>query len=753
MRQNLSAIINRIIFGILVFVTALAPLLFTTLTTEFFEIPKIILLSGAILLLLILWSFSWVLSGKVVITRTPLDLPLLLLLITVLISTSLSDSRYVSIFGNFPRIHGSAISWVLYILLYFIAVSNIRGVFQTRIIVFTLLGSAVVNSIIAVLSYAGVYLPLAFAKNMAFNPAGSSFSAVALAVILLPIIYIHILKPTKILGIPMALICSIVFGITIVFLGSLALQIAALGLILLIILLADKREVRNSLPFLITPVIVSVLILGLSFLPLAKKNPLQNLRQTFSANFQELQLPFNASWKVAVSSFRDSPAFGSGPSTFLFNFTQYKPVNLNLTPLWNFRFDTSFNEFFQILATLGALGFLAFLYFVLMGLKLGLRVMRHSDGFTLGLGLAVIMFIILLALHVSTPVTQIAGLLILACLIALRKSEGKVEEFTLGIKTARLKEATGINSAQPLDGIITGDVLPIILFIPITILSLIGMWQTYRIVSADVYHRMGLNAISQRGLAAYDHLRNAENLNPVIDLYRTDMAQTNFLIANAIASSKGPTEASPEGSLTDQDKTNIQQFLSQSINEARAAVTLNPRSAQNWEILASIYRQITGVAQNALQFSLDGYSRAISLDPYNPLLRLNVGGLYYSVRNYDMAIRFFDDAVNLKPDYANAYYNLSIALRDKGSLEEAQAIAEKVVQLLQTDTENPDYKVAAEYLKDLKARIATGSAQNSQIQAPAGRQNGALQNQGLPTVPLDQLQTQPNVATPPAVKR
>ena len=378
--------------------------------------------------------------------------------------------------------------------------------------------------------------------------------------------------------------------------------------------------------------------------------------------------------------------------------------------------------------------------------------MRHSDGFTTGLGLAVIIFMILLIFHVSTPVTMVAGLLALACLVALRKSEGKVEEFTLGIKTTRIKESTGLGS-QSLDGIITGDVLPIILFIPITILALIGMWQGYRIVAADVYHRMGLNAISQKGLQAYDYLRQAENLNPLIDLYRTDMAQTNFLIANAIASSKGPTEASPSGSLTDQDKVNIQQFLSQSINESRAAVALSPRSAQNWEVLASIYRQITGVAENALQFSLDGYGRAIALDPYNPLLRLNVGGLYYSIRNYDMAIRFFDDAVNLKPDYANAYYNLSIALRDKGNLQEAEAVAERTVQLLQTDTENPDYKVAAEYLKDLKARIATGSAQNSQIQAPAGQQNGALQNEQLPDVGIDQLQTQPQVATPPAVKR
>lgn len=752
MRQNISAIINNVIFGILVSLAALIPLLFTNFTTEFFEIPKITLLAAAVLILLVLWSFSWVLEGKVIITRTPLDIPLLLLAVTVIISTFLSDSRYVSIFGNFPRVHGSAISWISYILLYFIAVSNVKGVIQARKIIFALTASAVINSVVAIFSYAGIYLPLSFAKTMAFNPSGSSFSASALALLLLPIIYVHIIKPTKILGIPIALITSIIFALTLVLIANTTLMVIGIISILLIFFLSDRKDLKENLPFIITPLVVAVVILALGLIPLAKKNPLQLKQEDFHKNFQEVQLGPEASWKVAVSSFRDKPAFGSGPSTFLFNFTQYKPAAINLTPLWNLRFDSGFNEFFQVLATLGALGFLAFVFFVLMLVKVFLKVIRSDDSFTLGLALSILIFILLLIFHVSSPVTMISGVLIIASLIALRKSEGKVEEFTLGIRTEKIREASGIGS-EPLSGIITGDVLPIILFIPITILSLVGIWQIYNAVSADVYHRMGLNAISQKGLKAYDYLRTAETLNPVIDLYRTDMAQTNFLIANAIATAKAPNEASPGGSLTDQDKTNIQQFLSQSINESRAAVTISPRSAQNWEILGSIYRQITGVAQNALQFALDGYGRAIALDPYNPLLRLNVGGLYYSTGNHDMAIRFFDDAVNLKPDYANAYYNLSIALRDKGNLQEAQVIAEKVVQLLQTDTENPDYKVAAQYLTDLKARIATGSAQNSGITAPAAVNSGALNNPNLPEVGIQQLQTQPQIATPPAVKR
>ena len=752
MRQNLSALINKIIFGILVTVAVLIPLTFTSFTTEFYETPKLIILAVAVLVLLVLWSFSWVLEGKIIITRTPLDLPLLLLLVTILVSTFLSQTRYVSIFGNFPRVHGSAISWVLYILLYFVSVSNIKGMIQARILSLALLASAVVAAIIAILSYFGVYLPLAFAKTMSFNPTGSSFSVVALSLILFPIIYIHIIRPSKIISLPLALIVSIIFGLTVVFVGSLTTQIILAVSILAILGLAEKRDLKAKLPFLIVPIIVCGLVLALGYLPLGKGNPLQQKQATFNQSFQELQLPASDSWKVAISAFRDAPAFGSGPSTFLFNFTQYKPASINLTNLWNFRFDTSYNELFQILATLGALGFLAYLFFVLSLVKLTVKVLRHFDPFTVGLGLSVITFIALLLFHVSTPITMVAGILVIVALIALHRSEGKVEEYTLGVKASKLRQTPGLNSQQ-FEGMIAGDILPIIVFVPILITALIGLWQSYRVVSADIFHRLGLNAINQRGLTSYDYLRQAETLNPVIDLYRSDMAQTNFLIANAIAAAKAPNEASPGGSLTDQDKANIQQFLSQAINESRAAVAISPRSAQNWEILASIYRQITGVAQNALQFSLDGYGRAIALDPYNPLLRLNVGGLYYSIRNYDMAIRFFDDAVNLKPDYANAYYNLSIALRDKGNLKEAEAIGERVVQLLQKDTSNPDYQVAADYLKDLKARIATNSAQNSQIQAPAGAQQGALQNPSLPQVPLEQLQDEPNVATPPAVRR
>ena len=211
------------------------------------------------------------------------------------------------------------------------------------------------------------------------------------------------------------------------------------------------------------------------------------------------------------------------------------------------------------------------------------------------------------------------------------------------------------------------------------------------------------------------------------------MAQTNFALANALAAQKGPKSAEDKGTLTDQDRQTIQQLLSQSVNEARASIALSPRSARNWEVLASIYRNIAGVAQNALVFSLDSYGRAIQRDPLNPALRVNVGGIYYSIKNYDLAIRFFSDAANLKPDYANAYFNLSIALRDKGDVQNAKAVADQAVKLLEVNKDSNDYKIASKLRDELAAKVKDANAQSA-ASASAAKADSALADPNQPDV-------------------
>lgn len=700
--------------------------IFTNLTTEFYNTPKFLILVISLSFLLIIWGLKSLFEGKVTIRLTPLDLPLVLLLATATISALLSASPHISIFGTATKMDNSLSALLVYVLLYFVIVNSLKGK-DVRFVSNVLLVGGTILSILAILSYAGVkLLPFSWTQIPNFTPTGSSFSTSAILALLLPFPLLSALKdnqPAKKLA---HLILATVFGVALVLTGSMATWIAAGAAVILILLTNSHSSVKKNLAYLIIPIALVLLTSFLSYLPPKVSNPLYEKAQNFP---REVQLPFPISWKISISAFRDSPLIGSGPSTYLYNFTQYKPLEFNSTKFWNIRFESAFNEYLDLLATLGGLGAIALILLTLMYLRLVKKLLPSQPS----LAISGIVFFIILLLHPASLILWVVGVLILSLLMVS------------GGLTKPLHFRLGTYSQTS-----SSDLLPIILLI--AILAGVGISGSYlgNFALADFHHRKALDAVvKNQGLEAYNSLINAEKLNPYNDLYRTDLAQTNFALANAIAASKGPTEASPGGSLTEEDKKNIQQFLQQAIAEGRVATTLSPKSAVNWEILGSIYKQISGVAQNATDFALDAYGRAIQLDPLNPMLRLNAGGIYYGLKNYETAARFFTDSVSLKPDFANGYYNLAVALKDKGDLENAKLVAEKVITLVKPDTQ--DYKLATEFLEDLKSRMATGSAEQSQVEAPAARETSPLQKTNQQKV-LD-LPEPENIASPPAVPK
>jgi putative inorganic carbon (hco3(-)) transporter len=746
MKHKLSSYLDNIITLLLFVVAGITPLLFFNQTTDFFEIPKLTFLIFATLLLLGLWIFSWIVKGKIEITRTPLDIPLLIILAVVIISTIFSTTRFAAIYGNFPRVHGSAVSWVVYILLYFVTVSRLKTLNQLKNFLYVIYGSGIIVAVISLMSFFKVYLPFDFARSVNFTPTGSSFSAISLLLVLLPLPLLSLAKPNKYLQMPTALTLSILFALTIVLIGSVASYVLLALVIVLSVIAAKPQKTKRTLALFLVPVVVTAVALLAVYLP---GNSIQNLEASFP---KEIQLPFATSWKVSVSAFRDAPFIGTGPSSYLFNFTTYKPAEFNNFLFWNFSFDTAYNEFLQILGTLGVFGFAAFIILCLVVIaiswrSINSRVAEDSQDISHllipGLAISGLATIGLFAIHAATLVSTVVALFMFAALMMSQKSiRERVMEFSIGIK------ASTQNNKQY-------DLFPVVLFVLFLFGAAFVSYRTYNAVAADYYHRLALSQANKNGTLTYQYLQKAESLNPEIDLYRVDMAQTNFALANAIAAQKGPTKENPKGTLTDQDRKTIQTLLSQAINEGRVSVALSPRSSRNWEVLASIYRNITGVAQNALAFSLDAYGRSIQRDPLNPALRVSVGGIYYSAKSYDLAVRFFTDAANLKPDYIIAYFNLAITLRDKGDLQNAKIVADQTLTMAQKDPKSPDIKVATALVNDIKDRIEKAAA-NQQAEAaaqtaPAGQTNSALQNANT-NVEVSNLNNPPKVTVPAAVK-
>ena len=238
-----------------------------------------------------------------------------------------------------------------------------------------------------------------------------------------------------------------------------------------------------------------------------------------------------------------------------------------------------------------------------------------------------------------------------------------------------------------------------------------------------------LAAVANNGGLTYQMQQRAININPVRDSYHTSYASTNLALANVIAS---------KGDISDEERSTVQALVSQAIRSSRVATeVLNPLNTANWETRANVYRALIGVADDASDWAIRSYNTAIQLNPTNPRLRLNLGGVYYSNEDYLSAANLFNQAASLKDDYANAHYNLAQALIKLGNYPQAQQELEITQGLVVPDSE--DYQRVAAELEQLSAlpNVAGASTQPSikelegdVEQVPAPAQQEPLENVG-----------------------
>jgi len=97
----------------------LTPLVMYKNTSELFEFNKIIFIYLIAILIFIAWIFKIGKEKEIAFKRTFLDIPILIFLLTQIISTFFSIDFYTSIFGFYGRFNGGLLSIITYIFLYF----------------------------------------------------------------------------------------------------------------------------------------------------------------------------------------------------------------------------------------------------------------------------------------------------------------------------------------------------------------------------------------------------------------------------------------------------------------------------------------------------------------------------------------------------------------------------------------------------------------------------------------------------------
>ncbi|MBI2074252.1 MAG: O-antigen ligase family protein [Candidatus Levybacteria bacterium] len=122
--MTIIKICNRIIEYSFYLLFILVPLIFTSNTSELFEFNKIWITFAFTIIIAGAWATKMIVQRKILIQKTPLDIPILLFLSSQIISTFLSLDMHVSLWGYYSRFNGGLFSIFSYILLYYAFVTN-----------------------------------------------------------------------------------------------------------------------------------------------------------------------------------------------------------------------------------------------------------------------------------------------------------------------------------------------------------------------------------------------------------------------------------------------------------------------------------------------------------------------------------------------------------------------------------------------------------------------------------------------------
>lgn len=381
-------------------------------------------------------------------------------------------------------------------------------------------------------------------------------------------------------------------------------------------------------------------------------------------------IPYQATWSITLDSLKTlrSFFFGVGLSNFTNLYTAVKPLSLNSTPLWNVIPQTGSSELLTILTTTGILGALSLVWLMLKGISL-------ANGSELK-----VPFLLTIIALILTPASIPLYVLFFVLL-------GLLGRPTLSGHTLTPRLSLGIGAVA-----ITATLAAYVLLL--------------RPFIAEYYMRqVQLSLLNNDGKAVYDQQAQALRWSPQITNYHLSYADINMRLASALSQKKDLTEA---------DRDTISTLVQQAIREGKIAIQLRPTSSATWLALGKSYRNLINVAEGADRFAIDYYARAIALDPANPLLRVEYGGIFYqlgvSAKDPEDRTSYlgrarseFQTAIQLRPAYANAYYNLSKLYEIESDYENASLAMQKVVANL--DPASNESALALSQLEELKAKL------------------------------------------------
>ena len=617
------------------------PLILWPGTSEAFEFNKMLFVYVLTILISAAWIIKWIDQKKITIRRTPLDIPILLFLLSQVLSTIFSIDTHTSLWGYYSRFHGGLMSTISYIVLYYALVTNFK---QITFLIYSILGSAILVSLYGVLEHFGIdkHLWVQDVQSRVFSTLGQPnwLSAYLVALLPLPIFlalqHCHPRSNRGSIQIDSrfrgndAVALIFYFSLAILFLITILFTKSQSGIGATLVVLAALSVYFVGARFkMIYFLILLVVLLGIVykwsfFVKLSPFGP-GNLTELVQKD-QDHRIGGSDSlvirqvvWQGARELAKKYPLFGTGVETFGYSYFSVRPALHNLLSEWEFLYNKAHNEYLNFLANTGFVGLAA--YLTLIGTSLVL-LWQHPA---------------LLFGYLSILITNYFGFSVVPVALFFFLFPA-LTFISLNRKEKYLSINYHINKELSLFllAVLTGYLI----LVP------------HRQWRADLAFNKGKQYLSANYLKqSLASLEKATQISPNEPLFWSQLAESQAVGAFSVKQQLDSQTASLSAEFIASGEKLQNDLMRASEQNAAKAISQNPNHTNFYKQKAKAELYLGTIDAKYDQAARETLIVLSRLSPTDAKVTYNIGLLYQSAGENDQAKLYFQKALALKPDY------------------------------------------------------------------------------------------------------
>ncbi len=659
------------------------PLFFAGVNLQGIAFEKQLYFYFWLLVALVAWVVKEVVTGELKIRRTPLDFYILIFLLFYCLAAIFSVDRWHSFWGSFGDPSRGAVGVLALTIFYYLFLSNFDKERKINRAIISLVISNFALSLwtFLVLINAG-FVPEKLYQILPISFVGSISGLTLMFSIMVPILVAAILQNRQSPGNGKHKQATFLFLFLVLLLNLFLLLVlhafiswicwislfAGMVLFLAYIFL-KKIQLENLylawVPMLVLVVLAFFLISGRPFNMVKIDLPL------------EASLNYSTSWQIAKNSLKSNFFLGSGPATYGYDFSLFKPQDFNVNSFYNLRFSQGSGAIFEALPTIGIIGTFLLVLFAVAFLSFGLRSLAYENEadkiYSLGYFSASIIFLVNFFFFRTEGFFLILGSLIgVVCVsMLLKETESQGKYIRLPLK---------IFSGFSLMGCFAT-----IIFTAGAILAFMFVIKTY---AADIYAG-SITASGEINEMTISRLNKSISLYSKEPRYYTELAQAYMYLAN---------KERQNGDENKGDKL-IQDYLNNSITTAAKAKEVSGKNVEVTEILAKAYENAGSLVPDSLNLAESAYQRALDLEPHNPDFLVKSGQIKLkkvAITQDDNAKKqlieqardLFQKSIDEKQNFSQGYYQLALT---KDALRDVSGAIDSMTQALSLEKNNLNF--------------------------------------------------------------